>query len=304
MKILVMGTGAVGGYFGARLQQSGEQVVFCARGENLRALKQRGLEIESYQGDLRLEVAATDQPASLGPYDLVLFCVKTYDTEPAARALDGSLAPGGAVLTLQNGVENEDRLAAIFGPGAVMGGNAYIGAELVAPGRIVHAASGLIEFGELSGEVTERARRVADSFARAGVLAALTDDIRTTRWRKLLWNASFNTVTTLCRRHVGEVLDDPEGLALIRALMGEIVAVGRAEGARLGEADIEAHIARSMEHLRAVKTSTLQDLERGRRLEVEALTGALLRASRKHGIDVPVTAAIHALLKLLDARER
>src|SRR5579871_4154609 len=138
MKILVMGAGAVGAYFGARMQQAGEEVVYCARGEHLRAMRERGLQVASIRGDFKLDVAATDNPRQFAPYDLILFCVKVYDTETAADAIRGCLAAGGAIMTLQNGVENETRLAEIFGAGAVMGGNARIGVELTAPGRIAH----------------------------------------------------------------------------------------------------------------------------------------------------------------------
>ena len=122
MKILVMGAGAVGAYFGARLRAAGEDVVLCARGENLRAIRAHGLDITSIRGDLRIEVTATDTPREFGPYDLILFCVKAYDTDAAANAVAGCLNPRGAILTLQNGVENEAKLAAIFGSDAVMGG--------------------------------------------------------------------------------------------------------------------------------------------------------------------------------------
>ena len=160
MKILVMGAGAVGAYFGARLQQAGEEVVYCARGENLRALKERGLDITSIRGDFKLaSVVATDDPRQFAPYDLILFCVKVYDTDAAAEKINGCLAPDGAILTLQNGVENEARLVELFGAGAVMGGNARLGVELVAPGKILHSTTGTIEFGELDGRVTRARRR-------------------------------------------------------------------------------------------------------------------------------------------------
>src|ERR1700687_1698058 len=151
MKILVMGAGAIGAYFAARLQQAGERVIFCARGENLRALKDRGLEFKSYQGDFSLAVTATAEPRDFAPYDLILFCVKSYDTAAAARSLEGCLNPGGTILTLQNGVENELLLAEVFGRHAVVGGNARVGAELVAPGQIVHRTGGLMEIMDALG---------------------------------------------------------------------------------------------------------------------------------------------------------
>ncbi len=304
MKILVMGAGAVGAYYGARLQRAGEEVVLCARGENLRVLRERGLEVKSFTGDFSLRVIATDSPAACAPYDLVLFCVKTYDTEGAAHELEGCLAAGATVLTLQNGVENEAVLGRIFGADAVMAGNARVNAEMAAPGKLVHITTGVIQFGPLDGRIGERARRIAAVFERAGILGELTPRIRTLRWEKLLWNGAFNPITALSQRCVGEVIDDPEALATVRALMGEIVAVARAEGAELGAADIERQIDRSFAQLRAVRPSTLQDLERGKRLEYDALTGAVIRAAGRHGLAAPVMETVHALLKLLDPHRR
>jgi 2-dehydropantoate 2-reductase len=300
MKILVMGAGAVGAYFGARLQQAGEQVVFCARGEHLRALKDHGLTFASYQGDFSIAVIATADPREFAPYDLILFCVKSYDTATAAHSLDGCLNSGGTILTVQNGVENETLLVEVFGKDNVMGGNARVGAELVAPGRVVHRTGGLIEFGELDGRDTARAQRLADLFRRAGIFGELTMRLPTIRWEKLLWNAAFNTVTTLVQRKVGDLIDDADGVTLLRALMQEIAAVARAEGVALGEAQVEAQITRSRTSLREVRPSTLQDSERGKPLEYEALCGAVIRAARRHQIATPYMDTVYALMKLLD----
>lgn len=300
MKVLVMGAGAIGAYFGARLHQAGEDVTFCARGENLSALKDRGLRIESFRGDFDARVRATDDPSEFGPYDLILFCVKVYDTDRAAEAIAECLAPGGAILTLQNGVEAEARLAEFFGADAVMGGNARVGVELVAPGKVLHLSTGVIEFGELHGRETPRARKIAETFQRAGILGELVSDFTTFRWSKLLWNSAFNTVTTLTRRKVGEVLEDSDGMGLVRSLMNETLAVAIAEGARLGPDRIESLLEHSRKNLRALKTSTLQDFERGKRLEYDALSGAVIRAARRHGMAVPATEAVYTMLKLLD----
>lgn len=295
-----MGAGAVGAYFGARMRASGEDVVLCARDENLRTIREHGLDITSIRGDLKIDVAATDTPRDFAPYDLILFCVKAYDTDAAAQAISGCLKPGGAILTLQNGVENEAKLAAIFGRDAVMGGNARVGVEMVAPGKIVHLSTGHIDFGELDGRETDRVRAIAETFRRAGILGQVSTDIMTARWDKLIWNGAFNTVTTLTHRRVGEILDDPESMRLLRTLMQEIVTVARAEGATISDDRIEAYIAHSQKNLRALKTSTQQDLERGKALEYEALSGAVVRAARRHNISVPTVETIYALLRLLD----
>jgi 2-dehydropantoate 2-reductase len=304
MKTLVMGAGAVGGYFGARLQAAGEKVVFCARGENLRALRERGIEITSISGDLALRVNATGDPREFAPYDLVLFSVKSYDLEPAAPLLAGAIAPGAAVLSLLNGVESEARLVEMLGRDAIMAGNARIGVELIAPGRIVHLTTGHIEFGELDGRISDRALRYAAAFERAGILGRLSDRIMTVRWDKLIWNSAFNTVTTLVRHTVGEVLDDPSALELVTTLMRETLAVARAEGADLGDDRIEAYLEHSRKHLRALKTSTLQDFERAKPLEYEALSGAVVRAAHRNRIAVPATEAVYAALRALDRRNR
>src|ERR1700682_1226673 len=169
MKILVMGAGAVGAYYGARLQQAGEEVVLCARGENLRAMREHGLEIKTHKGDFKLAVKATDGPADFAPYDLVLFAVKSYDTEASAKQLVDCLAPDGIIMTIQNGVENEEILCRYFPRSAVMGGNSRIGADLIAPGIVMHTALGVIEFGELDGSESPRALRLADLFKNAGI---------------------------------------------------------------------------------------------------------------------------------------
>lgn len=300
MKILVMGAGAIGAYFGARLQASGQDLVFCARGENLRALNERGLQIQSPRGDFDARVIAVENPRDLAPYDLVLFCVKVYDTDAAARAIRGTLAPEGAILTLQNGVEGEARLTDFFGKEAIMGGNARVGVELIAPGRVLHLSTGVIEFGELDGRETPRALRVAAAFRRAGILGELVSDMVTFRWSKLLWNSAFNTVTTLTRRTVGDVLEDGEGMRLIRTLMNETLTVAIAEGAKLGPDRIESLLEHSRKNLRALKTSTQQDYERGKRLEHDALSGAVVRAARRHRIPVPAMETVHTLMKQLD----
>jgi 2-dehydropantoate 2-reductase len=299
MKILVMGAGGVGAYFGARLQQAGEDVVYCARGENLHAMRDHGLEITSIRGDLKLKVTATADPRQFAPYDLILFCVKVYDTEAAAAQLSGCLASGGAIMTLQNGVENEKRLAEQLGAGAVMGGNARIGVELVAPGKIVHRTTGTIEFGELDGRVTPRAEAIAQSMRRAGIFGDLSANIRASRWDKLMWNASFNTVTTLTHRTVGEVLDDPESSALVRHLMAEVRDAAAADGVELAAERIDQIMAHSNKNLRPVRTSTLQDLDRGKPLEVEALIGVVVRIARQHGLKALISETIYALMRLI-----
>ncbi|HLI81433.1 MAG TPA: ketopantoate reductase family protein [Candidatus Binataceae bacterium] len=303
MKILVMGAGAIGAFYGAWLQRAGEEVYYCARGEHLRAMKERGLAVKSINGDFHLEVKASSDPSEFAPYELILFCVKSQDTVSAAKQLIGCLAEGGAVLTLQNGVENEALLCEVFRHEQVMGGNARVGAEITVPGQLLHTVGGNAEIGELDGRKSERVMRIAESFRNAGVLGEVTEDLRTIRWHKLMGNNGTNTVCTLGRCSVGAALADPEGIKLVRQLFVETVWVGRAEGAKLTDEQADRQIAQMKKYpnLMSVRPSTLQDYEKGKRLEYDAITGAILRAAKRHGISVPATETVHALLKLLDA---
>ena len=303
MKILVMGAGAIGAFYGAWLQRAGDEVYFCARGEHLRALQSGGLEVKSVSGDFHLAVKASSDPREFAPYELILFCVKSQDTLSAAKQRVGCIADGGAVLTLQNGVENEALLCEVLPREQVLGGNARVGAEITGPGKLLHTVGGNAEIGELDGRKTPRAERIAESFRRAGVLGELTDDLLTLRWHKLMGNNGTNTVCTLGRCSVGAAIADPEGAALVRQLFIETVWVGRAEGAKLTEEQADKQL-RQMSHypnLNSIRPSTLQDLEKGKRLEYDAITGAILRAAKRHRIAVPATETVHALLKLLDA---
>jgi 2-dehydropantoate 2-reductase len=300
MKILVMGAGAVGCYYGARLSAAGEDVVFCARGENLRALREHGIDLASIRGDLKINVTATANPLEFAPFDLILVCVKAYDNDAAFRTIAGCLNQIGVVMTIQNGVENESQLAQIFGRDRVMGGNARIGVEMIAPGKIEHLSSGHIDFGELDNSQSDRSLMIAEVFRRAGIFGQIVPDILAARWEKLMANGAWNTISTLTRSRLGEILDNPEGLNLARTLMKEIIDVARAEGAYISCDRIDAYLEHSQKNLRALKTSTQQDLERGRRLEYEALSGAVVRTARRHGISVPANEAIYALLSLLD----
>ena len=305
MKILIMGAGGVGAYYGARLQQAGEDVTLCARGANLLALKEHGLAVKSFKGDFHVKVRATGDPNEFAPYDLILFAVKSYDTEAAARQIKGCLAQDGILMTIQNGVENEAMLCRSFSRESVMGGNSRVGADMIAPGKLNHTAIGVIEFGELDGQITPRAQRLKELFERAGIYGELTSDLQTIRWYKLMGNNSTNSVSALTHTTLGQMLDDPEGYNLVRTLMLETLAVGRAEGAKVVDerADQQLDQIRKI-NAHAIKTSTLQDLEKGKPLEYDAISGAVVRAARRHNLQVPATETVYTLLKLLEATRK
>jgi 2-dehydropantoate 2-reductase len=306
MKILVMGTGAVGSFYGGKLARAGHEVTFIARGETLRALKQNGLVGQSIYGDFHLErVHATNQPEATVVCDLVLVCVKSYDTEQAARLIRPTVGPDTTVLSLQNGVENEDVLAREVGSSNVMGGMAYIGAELVRPGVVVHSAAGHIVFGERDGQRTPRAERLEQIFHDAGIQAQLSPHITTVLWDKLAWNAAFNAITTLTRSTVGEILAHSRTRVLVRDTMLEVIAVAQAQGLGMKESRADEHIAGS-EHppLSTFATSMSQDLARGKRLEYDALNGAVVRHGERLGVPVPINQTLYGLLSRLDPASR
>ncbi len=231
-KVLVMGAGAVGGYFGALLARAGVETTLVARGAHLDAMRAKGLHVKSPQGDFHITGQVVADPREGGPADVVLFCVKSYDTEEAARALAPALAAGTAVLPLQNGVENEAELGRVVGEGRVLPGVAYVSAAVEAPGLIRHMAEGSLAFGEADGCVSDRAPGLEALFRRAGITAVLSDNIWGSKWAKLAWNAAFNTLNALVGGTFDRVGADPGLLSLGERAMREIAGVAEAAGVR------------------------------------------------------------------------
>lgn len=307
MHVLVHGTGAVGGYFGALLARGGCDVTFVARGENLAALRTRGLRVLLGDPGRALElrpVRAVETPAVAGAADLVLVCVKSYDTRAAVEALRPAVGPETIVLSLQNGIENEALLAEGLGLPPLLVGLTRIGVERVAPGTILYSGRGEILFGEPDGRESPRARRLAAAFAAAGIPHQLRRDVLVTAWEKLAWNAGFNAVTTLTDATVREVLAAPASCDLVVRAMEEVDAVAVASGVPVRRRRTRAVLDDSLAGLPDFPTSMLQDRRRGRRLEHDAINGAVVRAAARTGVAVPVNAALLALLARLDAGGR
>ncbi len=303
MKIAVIGAGGVGGYFGARLASAGLPVTFVARGAHLAAIRERGLTLRStVHGDLTVAAPATDDPATIGEVDVVLFCVKSNDTESAAQQIEPIVGPQTMIVSLQNGVDNEARIEAalgVRGRGRVLGGVAYVAATLGAPGEVIHTGEGRLAAGEMAGGVSERVRRLARLCTDAGVPCQVASNITWVLWRKLLWNSAFNALTTIGRVTVRQLLEVPEAVATATAAMQEVAAVARARGLDLGGGAVADAIDFSWT-LGDVKTSMLQDLERGKPLEREALNGVVVRYGRAAGVPTPVQETLFAALTLLD----
>lgn len=305
MRILVYGAGAVGGYFGALLARGGHDVTFVARGATLAALRSEGLTIALGEETLRLApVRAVKRPGDAPRPELVLVCVKSYDTPAAAAALRPVVDADTIVLSLQNGIENEAILAEGLGVPPLMPALTQIGVAMTAPGRILYSGRGTILFGEADGRESPRARRTAEAFAAAGVPHRLRRDILVAAWEKLAWNAGFNAVTTLTRATVGEVLAQPGSRDLVVRAMEEVDAVATALGVPVRRTRTAAVLEESASGLPDFRTSMLQDVVRSRRLEHDALNGAVVRAGARAGVPVPVNATLVALLARLDPAAR
>jgi 2-dehydropantoate 2-reductase len=302
-RILIMGAGALGAYFGGRLAQRGEDVVFVARGANYAALRTVGVWIEQPPHfELISPLRVVESAAEAGPCSVVLVCVKSYDTDAAAEAIRPVVGPDTIILSLQNGIENEARLAAILGLPPLLRGMTHIGAELIEPGVVRRDSGGRIFFGELDGAASPRVARLETLFTRAEIDHRASRRIAVMLWDKLTWNAAFNAVTAVTRRTVGELLSTDDGRELVRGAMLEVVAVAQADGVPLDAARVDQELQHSADELGSLKTSMLQDRERGRRLEYDALNGAVLRAGARLGVPTPINRVLHDLLAVIDAR--
>lgn len=301
MKIAVMGTGGVGAYFGGRLAQAGEKVYFIARGRHLEAIRARGLRVKSTHGDFYLErVNVTDDPGSIGPVDAVLFTVKSQDTTEAAGRIKPLLQEGTAVISLQNGVDNERVLVDALGKEHVMGGVAYIEATIREPGVIVHNSPfARLVFGELDGQTSARARTFLERCQGAGLEAAISDTIEEVIWTKWLFICAFSGVTALTRQPIGRVMADEDTRDLYRRCLAEIAELARAKGVALPDTIVEERLEFSRKSLNPEMRSSLQqDLAKGRPLELDALNGYASRLGRDLEVATPVNDVIYAALKL------
>jgi len=307
MKIAVVGSGAIGGYYGALLQQAGHQVAFLARGDHLAAMRDRGLRIESLllPEPLVLRVRATDRPEEIGPADLVLFAVKSYDTDAAAALLPPLLHKETAVLTLQNGVDNVDRLSERIGRNHILGGACYIFTAIASPGVITHTGGPRrVVFGELDGRSTPRAEHIRDALAATGVPVDLSNHILVALWEKYIFITAQGGMTALTRLPLGVIRQSPATMEMYLDAASEVAAVGRAHGVPIPEGERD-RVGRAAESLDPGSYSSLyNDLTRGRRMELDALPGYVVRLGRRYGVPTPVCRAIYAALLPYDEAAR
>lgn len=299
MRIAVMGAGGVGGYFGARLAQAGHDVAFVARGRHLAAMRDRGLIVKSANGDVHVaSPTVTDDPATLDPVEAVLFAVKLWDTEDAARSLAPLVARGGLVVPFQNGVESIERIGAVLGADKVMGGVAHIAATIAEPGVIVHTGTlARLRFGPVMPSQQAAAQALLEACRSAGIDAETVSDIPRLVWEKFGFLAALSGVTSATRQPVGPIRSDPDLRATFEAAVREVCALGRARGVALPDDFVERQM-RFVDGLPAeMRSSMLNDLVAGNRLEAPWLSGAVARMSAEAKLAAPVNATLYAAVK-------
>lgn len=298
MRIAVIGVGGVGGYFGGQLAASGEEVLFVARGAHLAAMREKGLTIESERGSQQgLKVQATDDPSGHGPVDVAMIGVKLWDTDAALELCRPLVGPQTAVVSFQNGVESIEKITTVFGAGAALGGTCHIAASIARPGVIAHTGSmARLTFGELDGTLSPRVEAFAAACRKAGFDVVASTDIRRAIWEKFVFLSSFSGMTALARQPIGPIRKTEEGRAVLRAALEETSAVARKSGIDLPPDHGAKALAFADTLPAGMQSSMLGDLQRGARLELPWLSGAVVKLGAKLGVPTPVHATINAAL--------
>jgi 2-dehydropantoate 2-reductase len=304
MRIAVMGTGAVGGFFGAKLAAASNDVAFVGRGAHLAAMRREGLTIESPQGNLHVDEALfTDDPTHIGKVDLILFSVKSYDTESTAQSLGPMISDETVILSLQNGIDNADKIKQLWPDALTLAGVVYIGSQLSRPGMIKHSTGGRIVFGELDGRVHQRTGAVEQLFSSAQILYEVSREIRHVQWRKLLWNAPFCAISCLTQATVKDIVESDSLTKLALDCMREVREAAKTQSIHLSPALFDETFAFSRT-LGDFKPSMLQDLEAGKPLEFAAFNGIVVDLLKRAGKEAPTNQVFNAALQYLDKRVR
>ncbi|VWX59314.1 2-dehydropantoate 2-reductase [Burkholderiales bacterium 8X] len=293
VKIAVMGAGAVGCYYGGMLARAGHPVALIGRPSHVAAIERDGLRLEAQTFDQRLRVTASSDPSALQGAMLVLFCVKSTDTESAAAQMRPHLAPGAVILTLQNGVDNAERLRTVL-PHTILSTVVYVATEMAAPGHVKHHGRG-----ELVIEPSTESEAISRMLIAAGVPTEIFGNVRGALWAKLILNSAYNALSAITQLPYGR-LGYAQGVQdVIRDVVAECVAVAEADGVRL-PGQLDAAVARIVETMPSQYSSTAQDLARGKASEIDHLNGYVLRRGAAHGISTPVNRVLHTLVKLLE----
>jgi 2-dehydropantoate 2-reductase len=300
MKILVMGSGGVGGYFGARLAQGGADVTFVARGAHAAAMRERGLRLDTPSGPINLpRVQVVERAADAPAPDVVLLCVKLWDTDDALRQIAPVVGPATCVISLQNGVLKEDALAAAFAKQQLMGGVAYVATRISQPGVITQTGPmQRLQFGEYDGVRSKRAEALLQACLAGGINAEIAADIQRVLWEKYVFLAALSGATTTMRKTIGPIRSHPQTRAFLLDLMREVVAVGRAHGVKL-PADYAEQRLRLADDVDPGMTSSMHhDLDHGSRLEVRWLSGGVVELGARVGVATPLHRAVYDILVL------
>jgi 2-dehydropantoate 2-reductase len=304
MRIAIMGTGAVGGYFGAKLAAAGHQVVFIARQKHLATLRRKGLRVASPAGNLHVQNALfTDSPADAGIVDLVLFCVKSYDTAEATAALAPLMSGRTAILSLQNGIDNPAKIASCWGADRTFAGVVYIGAQVSAPGLIQHFSGGKIILGQINSQHSDAAGTIEQTLSAAAIPCEISPAIAQVQWVKLLWNAPFCAISCLTRSTVKEIVESESLTRLALDCMMEVQSAARTQRIDLRTELLDQTLAFSR-GLGEFKPSMLQDLEAGKPLEYDAFNGIVVRLLERAGQQAPTNLVFYSTLKFLDKKLR
>lgn len=298
LKTAVMGAGAVGCYYGGMLARAGHPVTLIARSQHVEAVQQRGLRMETRSFDEQVHLSASSDAAAVQGADLVLFCVKSTDTEAAGHQIKPHLKPGAVVLCLQNGVDNADRLRTVLPPAQVAASVVYVGTEMAGPGHVKHHGRG-----ELVIDPSPISERAAQALIAAGVPTEVSDNVRGALWLKLILNCAYNAVSAIAQRPYGECVQG-EGIPdLMRDVVDECRAVAQAEGVNV-PGDVDAAVRKIVETIPSQYSSTAQDLARGKRSEIDYLNGFVVRRGQALGVPAPANRALWALVKLVESKPR
>ncbi len=302
-QIMIVGAGAVGGFFGAHLAKGNPNVSFLLRPRTLQAVKERGLILRSANGTLTVRPPVASDPRELVRPDLIILAVKAYDLDEAMDQLEPVLTEKTIILTLQNGVDVEDRIHARLQRDCVVGGVAFIYSKIIEPGVIEHYKRGSVAIGEMMGYKSERLGMIADLFKQAGIQCQISDDIRRSKWEKMCWNCVFNPITVLINDRVAKALDHPEMMGVIRQIVGEVAAVSATLKVPLAP-DMAEKTVQVTQAIRDIHTSMYDDWKAGRPTEIDSLNGYIVQKGRELGIPTPVNEAMTALVKAITEREK
>ncbi len=298
MKIMVMGSGGMGAYYGGLLARHGNDVTFIARSAHLEAIRANGLQVKSIFGDFTIAPArATDSPAEVGPVDLILFCVKTYNTDEAVEAIQPAIGPQTTVLSLQNGIDAVERIGKVIGMEYVLGGATWISSAVEAPGVIKQVSQfRRIVFGELDGTRSERIQSIYEVLQKTGITVEISEDILKILWTKFVFISSASSLGSLTRLPMGDYRSVPETRAMITSLMGEVESVASAQGIALDEDVVQKSLEFMDNAAPHIKASMQLDVEAGRQTELDSMVGVIGRKGRELGVPTPVADFVYASL--------